>query len=75
MLSAEEQMIHALAFVVQMAPIGTNLGLLRLMWVMVNGSFLRSRGRIFPALNLNGLSPEEVCRTWAALGLWLLDDR
>ena len=68
MLSAEEQMIQALAFVVQMTPIGTNLGLLRMMWVMVNGSFLRSRGGIFPALNLNGLSPKEVCRTWAALG-------
>ena len=76
MLSVEEQMIQALAYVVQMAPIGTNLGLLRMMWVMVNGSFLGSRGGIFPALYGNGLSREEVCRTWAAFGYgsWKISD-
>ena len=44
MLTAVESIIQAIACVVQTVPIGTNLGLMRLLWVMVQGSFLVSRG-------------------------------
>ena len=76
MLQAEEQMMRALVFVVQMTPIGTNLGLLSMMWAMVNGSFLQSRGAIFSALSLNGFTPEEVRRSWAAMrnGAWKISE-
>ena len=43
-----------------------------MMWAMLNGSFLASRGAIFPALALSGFSPEEIRRSWAAFryGQW-----
>ena len=39
---------------------------------MLNGSFLASRGAIFPALKLSGLSDQEARRSWAAFrsGQW-----
>lgn len=72
MSAAVEQTIQAIVFVVQVVPIGTNIGLVRLLWVMMNGSFLRSRGAIFPALLMNGFTPAEIRRSWAALayGSW-----
>ncbi len=41
--------IHVLQIIVQMVPMGTNIALLQLMWTILNGSFLQSRGAIFPA--------------------------
>jgi hypothetical protein len=69
---AAEMTVHAIAFIMQVVPIGTNVGLARLLWVMVNGSFLRSRGAVIPALHLNGFSEAEIRRSWAALryGVW-----
>ena len=52
MLTAVEATIQAIVFVVQVTPVGTNLGLANLLWAMVSGSFLSSRGAIFPALQL-----------------------
>ena len=42
------------------------------MWAMLNGSFLASRGAIFPALKLSGFSDQEARRSWAAFryGQW-----
>jgi hypothetical protein len=39
---------------------------------MLNGSFLASRGAIFPALKLSGFSDQEARRSWAAFryGQW-----
>lgn len=73
---AAEVTVHAIAFVLQTVPIGTNVGLLRVLWVMVNGSFLQSRGALFPALALNGFSDQEVRRSWAAAryGSWTIDE-
>jgi hypothetical protein len=73
---AAEVTVHAIAFVLQTVPIGTNVGLLRVLWVMVNGSFLQSRGGLFPALALNGFSDQEVRRSWAAAryGSWTVDE-
>lgn len=49
-------------------PIGTNLGLLHLFWMLLCGKLLLSRGAIFPGLSAVGLSEEAVRRAWAALG-------
>jgi hypothetical protein len=49
-------------------PIGTNLGLLHLVWMVLCGKLLVSRGAIFPGLSAVGLSERAVRRAWAALG-------
>ena len=76
MLIAAEITVQAMVFIVQTVPIGTNLGLLRILWVMVNGSFLQSRGAIFSALHLSGFEAQEVRRSWAALryGNWQVNE-
>lgn len=76
MLTAVEVTVHAMIFIVQTVPIGTNIGLVRLLWVMMNGSFLRSRGAVVPALSLNGFSIQEIGRSWSALryGVWEINE-
>lgn len=76
MLIAEAGTIQAIIVVLQTVPIGTNLGLAHLMWAMANGSFLSSRGGIFPALNLCGLSSQEIRQSWSAMskGSWEVDE-
>jgi len=76
MLIAAEATVQAIAFVVQTVPIGTNIGLIRILWVMVNGSFLRSRGAVFSALHLSGFDAQEIRRSWAALryGNWEVNE-
>jgi hypothetical protein len=49
-------------------PIGTNLGLLHLFWMLVSGKALLTRGAIIPGLSAVGLSEGAVRRAWAALG-------
>jgi hypothetical protein len=49
-------------------PIGTNLGLLHLFWMVLCGKLLLSRGAIFPGLSAIGLSAGAVRRAWMALG-------
>jgi len=68
--------IHVLQIIVQTVPMGTNLALLQLMWTILNGSFLQSRGAIFPALKANGFTPEESRRIWSAFrhGVWRIND-
>lgn len=67
--------IHVLQIIVQTVPLGTNLALLQLMWTILNGSFLPSRGAIFPALKANGFTPVESRRIWGAFrhGVWLVN--
>lgn len=76
MLIAVERTIEAIAVVVQVAPVGTNLGLSHLLWSMLNGSFVQSRGAVFGALQVNGLAAAAVRRSWAALryGRWEIND-
>ena len=73
---AIEQTLQALQIIVQSVPVGTNLALLHLMWTILNGSFLGSRGAIFPALQESGFSVEEIRRSWQAMryGAWCIDD-
>ena len=49
-------------------PIGTNLGLLHLFWMLWCGKLLLSRGAILPGLSAVGLSEGAARRAWAALG-------
>ena len=76
MQTAVETTVHAIAFVLQVVPIGTNISLLRVLWVMVNGSFLQCRGALHPALALNGFSETEIRRSWAAMrtGSWSINE-
>ena len=45
-------------------PIGTNLGLIQFMWMLVNGALLSNRGALFPALKASGLADAAVRRAW-----------
>jgi hypothetical protein len=53
-------------------PIGTNLGLCHLLWMLLSGRLLQSRGAVIPGLAAFGLSAAAVRRAWAALayGRW-----
>ena len=69
--------IHALlSGVLAGVRVGTNLDLSLLIWTLLSGRFLQSRGGVFPALSLFGLPEEAVRRCWAALayGDWEADD-
>lgn len=72
MSHASEITIQVLIKIVQVSAVGTNLALLHLMWAMVNGSFLRSRGAVMTALHLSGFTPKQIRRSWQALrsGVW-----
>ena len=54
-------------------PLGTNLGLLHLLFALVSGRFLSARGAVFPALASLPLPAPAVRRSAAALRLWSLE--
>jgi hypothetical protein len=56
-------------------PLGTNLGLVLVLWVLLTGRLLASRGAVIPGLSALGLSPAVVRRSWAAVGqgAWTAD--
>src|SRR5438445_4516505 len=66
------RMNDVLARVVQCVPVGTNLGLFHLLWMLLSGRLLLSRGAVIPGLAALGLAEEAVRRAWAALayGKW-----
>ena len=68
------EMMTALSDVVYTLPVGTNLGILHLLWAMVAGQLLVSRGAVIPALKQIGLSDRAVRRSWQALrrGGWVI---
>lgn len=70
----EYRMSALLSRVVEDAPIGTNLGLFRLLSMILCGRLLASRGAIIPGLADDGLSDVLVRRSWAALayGKWTI---
>lgn len=65
-----------LAQVLARVPVGTNLGLLHLIFALLSGRFLAARGAVFPALASLGLSDADVRRSAAALcyGRWQTAD-
>jgi len=56
-----------LCHLVQTLPVGTNLGILRLLWTLLSGKLLESRGALFPALTSAGFSDVEARGAEAAL--------
>jgi len=60
--------MQLLSGVVAMLPVGTNLGVLALLWTLVSGRLLQTRGAVIPALSLTGLPAPAVRRAWAVLG-------
>jgi hypothetical protein len=62
------RVIVVLCGVVGRTPIGTNLALVHLLWMLVSGRLLESRGAVIPGLSATGLSGPAVRRAWAALG-------
>jgi len=71
-----QAMGQALAQLVAGQHIGTNLGLMLFLWMLVSGNLLESRGAIFPALQRMGLNETESRRVWAAFaeGKWEISD-
>jgi len=61
-------MMTLLCSLVVTLPIGTNLGLLHLLWMLVSGQLRGARGAVIPGLSACGLSDRAVRRAWAALG-------
>ena len=53
-------------------PIGTNLGLFHILWTLISGRLLQTRGALIPALAATGLEVATVRRAWAAFanGAW-----
>jgi hypothetical protein len=76
MLTAVEEIITAIVFVVQVVPLGTNLSLVQVMWAMVQGSFLISRGAIHSGLQASDFTDGEIRRSWSGLryGSWQTDE-
>ena len=62
------RMMTLLCSLVGTLPIGTNLGLLHLLWMRVSGQLLAARGAVIPGLSACGLSERSVRRAWAAWG-------
>src|SRR5262245_14680150 len=55
-------------------PVGTNLALFWLLWALISGRLLLSRGAVLPALAALGLPADAVRRSSAALtyGCWII---
>jgi len=62
------RMLTLLASLVLTLPVGTNLGMLHLLWMLVSGQLLATRGAVIPGLSACGLDARAVRRAWAALG-------
>ena len=76
MTAATDKMIQAIEYVVKPICIGTNLALLHVIWAMVSGAFLLSRGAVHTALKLSGRTDDETSRGGAALrtGQWQIEE-
>lgn len=68
MPEAVYRMMTLLCALVGPLPIGTTLGLVHLLWMLVSGRLLASRGALFPGLLDCGLSARAIRRAWMALG-------
>jgi hypothetical protein len=68
MQAAVYRVLTLVSALVVEVPIGTNLGLLHLFWMVLCGKLLLSRGALFPGLSAMGLSTGAVRRAWTALG-------
>ena len=69
------RVVGVVCAVVGRTPIGTNLALVHLLWMLVSGRLLVTRGAVIPGLSATGLTEPAVRRAWAALGEGGLDER
>jgi hypothetical protein len=60
------RVIGVLCAVVAATPIGTNLGLVHVLWMLVSGRLLEARGAVIPGVSATGLSEPAVRRAWGA---------
>jgi hypothetical protein len=60
--------LKGLSQVTESLAVGTNLGRLHFLWMLVSGALLPTRGAIFPARKSIGLSDGATRRAWAAFG-------
>jgi len=76
MTTASQKMIQAIQHVVKSVGIGTNLNLFNLLWAMVSGSFLSSRGTVHLALKLSGCTDAQIKRASESLrtGQWQIGE-
>ena len=68
MPEAVYRVVTLLCAVVKTVPIGTNLGLVEVLWMLVSGRLLATRGALIPGLAETGLADAAVRRAWAAIG-------
>src|ERR1700694_5086546 len=63
---------EVLSVIVIDLPLGTNLGLFHILWTLISGRLLQTRGALIPAMAATGLEPAVVRRAWAAFaaGAW-----
>lgn len=75
MTTVRYHMLGLLSGLVVAAPVGTNRGLLQVLWMLVSGALLVTRGAVIPGLRAIGLTDAEAWRAWAALGRgqWTID--
>lgn len=73
---AVEPTMSVLIKIVAHLPIGTNLAMLHMMWMLVSGSLLPHRGALFPALQSTGIGEAAVRRAWSAFsgGMWQISE-
>ncbi len=66
------RILTLLSLVLARVPLGTDLGLMHLLFALIAGHFLEARGAVFPALASLGLAKDQVRRSEAALcyGRW-----
>jgi hypothetical protein len=62
------RVLQVLSALVVGLPIGTNLDVFTLLWLVCSGGLLDSRGAVIPGLSALGLDLAAVQRTWAAVG-------
>jgi hypothetical protein len=76
MTTASEKMILAIQYVVKQMGIGTNLNLFNILWAMVSGGFLMSRGTVHLALKISGCTDGEISRASTCLrtGQWQIGE-
>lgn len=72
MTAASHLILQILEYLVKVVPVGTNRALLQLMWAIVSGGFLRSRGAVHSGMLEAGFRDREIKRGWQALccGVW-----
>lgn len=71
-----DEIIQALEAIVKGVPVGTNLGLVHFIWMLLQGQLLSYRGAIFPSLQGSGFDEATCRRSWAAFryGKWKSDE-